>query len=104
MVLFIYANNIDKFIKEIGFISERKNALLTEMKKIRGNNPQYYTLDVIKSISDNKGYFYRKNFIKEMKGIGYKSPLCYLLRYENKNLIRKIKRGYYQINSTSLIS
>ncbi len=96
-VLFIYANNIDKFIKDIGFISERKNELLEEMKEIRGNNPQYYTLDVINRISDKKRCFYRRDFIKEMKRIGYKSPSCNLLRYEDKNLIRKIKRGYYQV-------
>ena len=49
-VLLIYANNIDKYIKEIGFISRNKNKKLEEMKKIKGNRPQYSTLDLIKKV------------------------------------------------------
>jgi len=96
-VLLIYANNINKFVKEIGFISKRKNKKLEEMKKIRGNNPQYSTLKIIQKITDKRGYFYRKDFIQEMKKLGYKSPSCYLWRFHYKRLIKRIKFGYYKI-------
>lgn len=96
-VLLIYANNIDKFIKEISFISERKADKLKEMSKIRGNRPQYYTLNLVKKISDAKGYFYRRDFVKEMNKLGYKNPSCYLWRYYNNGIIERIKKGYYKI-------
>lgn len=95
-VLSIYANNIDKFIKEIGFISKRKSQKLKEMKKIKGNNPRYFALDITKKISDKK-YFYRKKFIEEMKKLGYKSPSCYLWRYCKNGLIKRVRPGYYKI-------
>ena len=98
-VLLIYANNIDKFIKEINFISSKKRKKTKLMKKIKGNNPQYYALDLIKTISNKNGYFYRSIFDKEMKKLGYKSPSAYLWRYCKKGLIKNVRTGYYQIIS-----
>lgn len=95
-VLLIYANNIDRFIEKVRFISSNKNKKLFQMKKIRGNNPQYFSLKIIQEVSKN-GYFCRKEFIDKMKKIGYKSPACYLNRYEKKGLIKRIKKGYYKI-------
>lgn len=96
-VLFIYANNIDKFIREIGFLSKRKNEILDEMKHIKGANPKYSTLKIIKPLCDSNGYFFRSAFVREMKQIGYKSPSCYLWRFLNKGLIKRECKGYYQI-------
>ncbi len=96
-VLVIYANNIDKFIEEIGFISERKNAILEQMKQIKGNNPQYYAITIIKRIMNTNNFFYRKDFIKEMTAEGYKSPSCYLNRYLKGKHIIRTRRGVYQL-------
>ena len=95
-VLFIYANNIDKFIREIAFISERKNQILEEMKKIKGNNPQYFALKIMQKVSKNK-IFRAKEFNKEMKKFGYTSPQKYIWSYNKKGLLRRIKEGHYQI-------
>ncbi|MBU4502140.1 MAG: type IV toxin-antitoxin system AbiEi family antitoxin domain-containing protein, partial [Nanoarchaeota archaeon] len=96
-VLLIYANNVNKFIEQVGFISKRKIAITKDMEKIKGNNPQYSTLKIIKLIQDEKGFFCRKDFIKKMKSIGYKSPSCYLWRYHKKGIIRRIRPGYYKV-------
>jgi len=95
-VLFIYAHNINKFIKEIGFISKKKNGICTEMMKIKTRRPKYYNLKIINKIQKDK-FFYSKAFVKEMKKIGYKSPRCYLQRFSKQGLIKKISRGYYKI-------
>ena len=95
-VLLIYANNINKFIKEINFISENKIRKCQEMLKIRANNPQYFSFGIIKSITKHHR-FNRKDFVNAMRTLGYKSPGCYLWRYESKKLIKKIGKGNYQL-------
>tara|TARA_Y100000310_G_C20653496_1_gene800732 strand:+ start:334 stop:1491 length:1158 start_codon:yes stop_codon:yes gene_type:complete len=96
-ILFIYANNIDKFIQQIGFISKEKIEKIEQMKNIKGHNPQYFALRIIGRITDKDNYFYRKEFIKEMKRLNYKSPSCYLWRYLKSELIRRMKKGYYKL-------
>ncbi|OVE74662.1 hypothetical protein BVX95_01660 [archaeon D22] len=98
-VLTIYANNIDKYIEKIGFLSAKKNYILTQMKKIRSNNPQYSTIDVIKSIMNSKYIFKRKKFVSKMHKLGYKSPSAFLWRYEKKGLIRRLDKGIYELSS-----
>ena len=63
--LVIYANNINKFIKEIGFTSTNKKNKEKEALSVKARNPQYSALQIIKTIT-NKKTFYRKEFIKKM--------------------------------------
>lgn len=95
-VLFIYADNIDVFIKEINFISEEKRKKCELMTKIKANKPQYSTLQFIEKISKNSVVL-RKDFISEMKKEGYKSPGCYMHRFEKKGIIKRIGKGKYTI-------
>ncbi|MDO8511604.1 MAG: hypothetical protein Q7S55_05575 [Nanoarchaeota archaeon] len=94
--LVIYANNINKFIQEINFISEKKREKCEEMLKIRANHPQYSTLKFIRAV-ENKGIILRKDFITIMKKEGYKSPSCYLHRFEKKGLLKRIEEGKYKL-------
>lgn len=96
-VLFIYANNINKFINQIGFISKNKLQKQKEMEKIKGNKQQYSTVEIIKKITNKNNNFYAKHFVKEMKRIGYKSPRCYLARFNNKGIIKRLRKGYYRL-------
>ncbi len=95
-VLFIYANNIDKYIKEIGFITKEKIIKIEKMKLFKGNRPQYSTLDLIKRI-EKDNHFLRKEFVIEMTKLKYKSPSCYLGRYEKNGLIKRVRKGVYKI-------
>lgn len=94
--LLIYANNIDLFIEKIGFISKRKNKICKEMMRMPSRRQQFFALKIINNIQKND-LFSRKDFCKEMKKLGYKSPQAYLWRYEKKGLIKRIKRGNYKI-------
>lgn len=96
-VLFIYANNIDKYISEIGFMSTLKRNKLTQMKSFKSNKPQYTNLKTIKTISNSQGFFSRSDFVKTMKVIGYKSPGCFLYRYLKSGKIVRVKTGHYKI-------
>ena len=91
------ALNMLSFAWRAYFISKKKNEKLGEMKKFRSNRPQYSNLEIIRNVADSKGHFFRKDFIKEMKKIGYKSPSCYLWRFVNSGFIKRIKKGYYKI-------
>ena len=94
--LLIYANNINKFINKIGFISKNKKNITKKMLTLRSNNPQYTNLKIIDQISDKKGFFLRNDFIKKMKKEGYISPSCFLHRFHQKGLIKRIKPGYFK--------
>ncbi len=94
--LIIYADNINRFIKMIGFISKRKNKICEEMMLIPSRRQQFFTLKIINSIQRNN-LFLRKDFCREMTKLGYKSPQAYLWRYEKKGLIKRIKVGHYKL-------
>ncbi|MEK6972649.1 MAG: hypothetical protein AABW72_01235 [archaeon] len=96
--LLIYANNIDKFIKEINFISKSKQEICKKMKYFNAHNPQYSAFDIIKTISED-GFFYVKDFVKEMKKMRYVSPRAFMSRYYKKGLIKKVEYGRYEIIS-----
>lgn len=97
--LYIHSINIKKFINNINFISKPKKQKTKRMLKFRYNSPKYSTLKVIKKISDEKDVFNRKDFVKKMKSLNYKSPPCYLYRYERKGLIKKIGRGVFKLTN-----
>ena len=97
-VLLIYADDINKFIDNIGFISEKKKNVCKEMLKVKKRRPQFFSLEIIKKIQKNK-LFYLKDFVREMRKIGYSCPICYISRYCKKGLIEKINRGCYKIIS-----
>lgn len=95
-VLFIYADNIDKFIKEIGLISKNKREKLNQMSKITARKAQYSSFNIIINIVD-KGIFTRCDFVREMKKKGYVSPQAYLWRYVKYGLIERVAHGKYKI-------
>ena len=95
-VLFIYADNINKFIEKIGFILKKKRDICKRMMKIPKRRQQYFSLQIINNIQKNN-FFSRKDFCKEMKKLDYKCPQAYLWRYEKKGLIKRIKRGHYKL-------
>ncbi|MBL7206725.1 MAG: hypothetical protein ISS36_03950 [Candidatus Aenigmarchaeota archaeon] len=94
--LYIYADSVNRFIKEINFLTKRKKDITAKMLKIKGRNRQYFSLDVMKSI-EKDGKINTSDFVKKMKSKGYKSPMTYLWRYSKKGLIKRTKRGEYEL-------
>jgi len=94
--LYIYADSVNKFIKEINFISKRKRKITHEMSKIKGYKRQYFALEIMKKIQKNK-IIKTLDFVREMKIHGYISPRTYLWRYEKKGIIKRIKKGKYKL-------
>lgn len=94
--LFIYADNVKKFIKEIDFISKEKRQKTHSMLKFRSRREQYSSLELMKGISKD-GIFTTRDFVLEMKKLGYKSPRSYICKYWKKGIIKKMSRGNYQI-------
>ena len=67
------------------------------MLKIKGNKRQYFSLDIMKNISENK-IFKTSDFVIEMKKLGYVSPQKFLWDYwKNKKIIKRIGRGTYKL-------
>ena len=95
-VLYIYADNINRFIEKIGFISKRKSEICKRMMKISARRQQFFVLNLITNIQKDS-CFTRKELFKVMKKYGYKSPQAYLWRYEKKGLIKRIGKGHYKI-------
>jgi hypothetical protein len=96
-VLYIYAEDVNKFIKKIGFISSTKNTICRKMKKIPSRRPQYSSLRLMKELQKGN-IFSTKEFVDRMNELGYKSPGKFLWDYsKNKNIIKRIGRGKYRI-------
>lgn len=98
-VLYIYSGeDIEKFNKEIGFISPRKRRMCKEMlDKIPSKRKQYFALEIMKKIQ-KENIFSAKNFGLEMKKIGYTTPQKFVWDYlKNKKIIEKTERGKYKI-------
>jgi len=93
---YIYARNVNKFIEKIGFLSKSKIKKSMKMLKFLGQREQFFALELMKEIAKNN-IFTTKNFVKEMKEIGYKSPMAYIWRYKNSGKIKRIERGKYKI-------
>jgi predicted transcriptional regulator of viral defense system len=66
------------------------------MLKIKGNNPQYFSINIMKKVAKDN-IITTHNFVKEMKRLGYASPRSYICRYLNKGLLKKIGRGKYML-------
>ena len=94
--LFIYADNINQFIKEIDFISRQKKHKTKMMLKFNARRERYFIFEVMKSISKD-GVFTRKDFIAETERLGYKTAWSNLWKYEKKGKIRRISKGKYAI-------
>ncbi len=94
--LYIYANSINRFIKEINFLSKKKKKITSKMAKIKGNNKQYFSLEIMKKIAKDK-IIKSSDFVTEMKKLGYVSPRVYISRYEKKGILKKIERGKYKL-------
>lgn len=94
--LYIYANSVNRFIKEINFLSKKKKKIASKMAKIKGNNKQYFSLEIMKKIAKDK-IIKSSEFVAEMKKFGYVSPGAYIFRYEKKGILQKIRRGKYKL-------
>jgi hypothetical protein len=95
--LCIYADSIDRFIKEINFLSKKKKKICKEMSKIKANKPAYFCLKIMEKVSKSNNIFKAKDFRTEMKKMGYVTPQKYLWFYKKKNKIQHISKGVYKI-------
>ena len=96
-VLYIYAEEIDKFIREIGFISKNKIDICANMAKISSRRSRYFVLKIMEGIQKQK-IFSAKDFMKKMRELGYKSPQKFLWDYhKNKKLIERIGKAKYKL-------
>jgi len=66
------------------------------MAKIQGHRRQYFSLDIMKKISENN-IIKSSAFVKEMERLGYISPRTYIWRYERQGILKKIKKGEYKL-------
>ena len=98
-VLTIYANNIDKFIQEIGFITKRKQSITKKMLEIPSRHPKFFAFSIMQRVQRGN-IFCTKEFINEMKKEGYVDPKAFLSEYLNFGLLERIERGKYKINSS----
>lgn len=94
--LFIYADNVKKFINEIDFISRQKRGKTHKMLKFKSQRERYFSLELMKRISKD-GIFTNKDFISEMKKLGYTNPCTYIWKYKKKGLIKKLSEGNYSV-------
>ena len=96
-VLYIYANNINKFINLVGFISNQKRNICNEMLKIPARRPQYFALEIMKVVS-KKDVFKTVDFEHQMKKLGYVTPNKFLWDYsKNRRIIKKVSKESYKI-------
>ncbi len=98
-VLYIYSGeDIKKFRDEIGFITKNKKNICNEMlEKIPSRKKQYTALNVMRNVQ-TENVFSRKEYVQEMKKLGYVSPQKFLWDYcKNKKIIERTKRGEYKL-------
>ncbi|MBU3896936.1 MAG: hypothetical protein KJ697_03320 [Nanoarchaeota archaeon] len=94
--LYIYSDSLDKFIREINFITKRKKLITAKMKKVKGQKRKFSTVKIMKLVSKNN-IFITKDVVKKMKELGYKSPYSFIWKYNKRGIIKKISRGKYKI-------
>ena len=95
-ILLIYANNINKFIENISFITEKKKGICRKMLTISPQRPQYFAFSIMNKIQ-HRGIFTRNDFYREMKKLGYVTPDKYIWSYHKKGIITRISYGKYKI-------
>lgn len=93
--LYLYAEDVNKFIREVGFITPRKQRKGKKMLQIEPRKRQYYAFEIMKQLQEQYGEIKRSEFIKKMDN--YTTPQTYLWRYEKKGIIKRIARGRYEI-------
>jgi len=99
-VLYIYSGeDLKKFHNEIGFISNSKREKCEKMlERIPSRKKQYYPFTIMKEIQKDN-LFFRKDFDKKMRDLGYVSPQKFIWDYmKNKKLIERLGRGRYRIS------
>lgn len=94
--LYISADSVNRFIKEINFLSKRKRTIAHKMSKIKGYKRRYFALEIMKKIQKNK-IVKSSDFVKEMKSHGYVSPRAYIWRYMKRGLLKRTKYGEYKL-------
>lgn len=87
--------NKNKFVKEIGFITEYKNNKAIKTLDIPTRKPKFFAFETMKEISKN-GLFTRKEFVRRMGNI-YKYPQSFIQNYERIGVIKRIVKGKYKI-------
>ncbi len=94
--LYIYADSVNRFIKEIGFLTKRKKDIAIRMSKIAGYRGQYFALGLMRELQKD-GILKTSDFVSEMKSYSYKSPRAYIWRYMKRGLLKRIGRGEYRL-------
>jgi hypothetical protein len=97
----LYSEDLEKFAREIGFLSRNKNLRMTRMLKVHGRKRKLSSFNNVISHLQKDGIFCARDFVSEMKAMGYKSPRAYLSRYRQIGLIERIERGVYRIKPHS---
>lgn len=92
--LYIYADSVNRFINEIGFLTRRKRSIAKRMLKIGGRRRRFFTVDILKKL-ERGGVIKSSDFVREMRDIGYVSPRAYLCRYLKNGILRRRRRGEY---------
>jgi len=98
-VLYIYSGeDLEKFNKEIKFLSKNKNKICYQMlKTIPSRRKQYFVLEIMKKVQIGDTFKIR-DFNREMKKLGYSSPAKFVWDYwKNKKIIEKVSRGNYKL-------
>lgn len=94
--LHIYAEDVETFAREIGFLTERKKLRIEKMMDIHGRRRRWSCFNLMCALQKD-GVLYSKDFVAEMKKRGYVTPRSYLSRYKKKELIEQVKYGVYKI-------
>jgi len=92
--MYLHSINIDRFVNDIGAITERKKQLCELMGKVTLRRPNYNALKIMKQSAKN-GIFSSREYSSEMLKVGYKFPEVFLSKYKKKNLIRKVDSQHY---------
>ena len=91
--LTIHGTNINKFVKEIGFVGKNKEENSRKMLKVKLQRSAYFAFSIMKKVA-KKGVFNSCDYSKEMIKLGYKFPMVFLSKYKRKNLIKNV--GYHK--------
>ena len=92
----IHGENIDKFVKEIGCITEKKRVVLCRMHLVGKRRSNYTALKIMKTIARGN-IFDLNDYALEMFKQGYKYPDVFLSKYKLRNLIERVSSRTYRI-------
>nr|MDO8100628.1 type IV toxin-antitoxin system AbiEi family antitoxin domain-containing protein [Candidatus Njordarchaeota archaeon] len=99
--LHIYSEDLEKFGREIGFLSRNKKLRITKMLKVHGRKKKLSSFNNVIRNLQKDGFFCARDFVSEMRTMGYRSPRAYLSRYKQIGLIERIEHGVYRIKPRS---